>query len=177
MFIGEKLYFFRHFHKATIKETLPKKHFVLSNGSDLAAKCIINDHGYHVTMYSNSIAAFFLSFYMHIKFLFVKVMVWPDQEKAFAVLTFNTTGSFVKTAVIFKNRYGTRKSLAKARIQAWLKKFKDSGSVKNCNKGNSGRHRSSQPEANVDHLQASVKTSPETSFRRRVVAENPQMSQ
>ncbi|MCP3851809.1 MAG: hypothetical protein GY694_16470 [Gammaproteobacteria bacterium] len=44
-------------------------------------------------------------------------MVWTDQEKAFAVLTFNKTGSFNKTAIKFRKQFKTRKSPAKSRIK------------------------------------------------------------
>ena len=103
-------------------------------------------------------------------------MVWTDQEKAFAVLTFNKTGSFKETAIKFRKQFKTRKSPAKSRIQDWLKKFKDNGSVYKCNKGKSGNKRTVRSEANVAVLQVSADTSPETSLRRRVLAENLTMS-
>ena len=103
-------------------------------------------------------------------------MVWTDQEKAFAVLTFNKTGSFKETAIKFRKQFKTRKSPAKSRIQDWLKKSYDNGSVYKYNKGKSSSKRTVRSEANVAVLQVSADTSPETSLRRRVLAENLTMS-
>ena len=103
-------------------------------------------------------------------------MVWNDQEKAFAVLTFNKTGSFVQTLIEFRKKFKTRKSPAKNRIQSWLKKFTENGTIKNSNKCNSGKICSARTEANIALLQVSVEASPKTSPQRRVLTENLQIS-
>ena len=97
-------------------------------------------------------------------------MTWSTQEKTFCVEAYFANKSYTKVQANFLRHFRCHQVPSKSRIFNWTQKFREHGTVQNCNSKGlgdtySGRRVSARTERNIDAVQDSVGQSPKKSIR------------
>ena len=88
-------------------------------------------------------------------------MTWSTQEKTFCVKAYFANKSYTKVHANFPRHFRCHQVPSKSRIFDWTQKFREHGTVQNCNSKGlgdtySGRRASARTERNIDAVRDSV---------------------